>query len=66
MMFDLVIEINPKITDAYLFKGINIYSFKGNALDKLERYNEAIIMYERALERFPNYEKAYSNIGILG
>ena len=40
-----------------------IYIFLGNALLELEKYKEASIMYERAIEINPNYCAAYSNMG---
>ena len=37
------------------------YNNKGNALKELERYEEAIAAYDKALEIDPNYKKACEN-----
>ena len=37
--------------------------YSGNALHELHKYNDAIIMYDSAIQINPNYAKAYFNKG---
>ena len=48
-----------------LIKVIDVYLFSGVALSNLGKINEAIIMYDRALEMNPYDKETYCNMGIL-
>ena len=49
-MYDQALEINPNDAEIYANKGERfIYKIEGVALEKLEEFNEAIMIYDRAL-----------------
>ena len=47
-MYDHALQINPNEAEIYTHKG-NRINFLGIALAKLDKFDEAIIMYDRAL-----------------
>ena len=53
--YDKAIKIDPNPADAW--------NNKGNALDKLKRYDESLICYDKAIEINPNYVDAWNNKG---
>ena len=48
-MYDSAIQINPNDAEAYFKKGVDLIILIGGALQKLHKYNDAIIMYNRAI-----------------
>ena len=52
-MYDIVIKLNPTLYHAFINKGNNIYELKGDSLRLLLRSDEAIKMYDVALQFNP-------------
>lgn len=61
--FTKAIEINPKLSNAYFKRGIDINYIQGIILNYLKREQEAIIDFTKSIEIDPNLPDAYYNRG---
>ena len=58
-MYNEAIKLNPLDSDSYYNKGNqNKYNI-GISLNKIKRYEEALQMYDKAIELNPKYNKLY-------
>lgn len=63
--YSKAIELDPKFTDAYNGKGMNMFKFIGNVLKAMKRYDEALEDYSKAIAIDPKFVNAYNGKGIL-
>ena len=62
-MFDSALALNANLIYAYINKGYSKKYNSGNALRKLEKFNDAIQMYDQALVLNPYEEVIWTNKG---
>ena len=63
-MYKLALKINPNDGEAYTNQGDNSIKNLGIALIKLGKFNDVIILFDRALEINPKDGVAFKNKGV--